>query len=272
MLVLVGGGKMGEALLRGWQSAGVARDVVVVELADARRKVLAELLPDIRVVGDLSVIGLASVLGGSMPAEFDVVLAVKPADVAATAARVGEMGARRVLSIAAGVTLETLAAACPSAEVIRVMPNTPALVGHGMSAIALGSTCSDDTREWAVGLLGAVGEVVVVAESALDAVTAVSGSGPAYLFLVAEALVDAAVLMGLPRDLSNVLVSQTIRGAGEMLVQAPGAAAQLRGDVTSPGGTTAAGLRELEVAGVRAGFLEAVKAAATRSRELGHRA
>ena len=149
------------------------------------------------------------------------------------------------------------------------MPNTPALVGKGMSALALGPGCSSDTERWALGLLGSVGEAVVVAESALDAVTAVSGSGPAYLFLVAEARADAGVLVGLPRQLAESLAAFTIRGAGEMLVQDPSGAGRLRANVTSPAGTTAAGLRELEAGGVRSAFFEAVRAAAARSEELG---
>jgi pyrroline-5-carboxylate reductase len=153
--------------------------------------------------------------------------------------------------------------------VIRAMPNTPALIGAGAAAISPGSTAGEEDMAWAEEILGAVGVVVRVPEKALDAVTGLSGSGPAYVFVVAESLVEAGVLAGLPRDVAETLTFQTLLGSSRLLTDGQSTPAALRAAVTSPGGTTAAGLRELERRGVRAAFLDAVAAAAERSRELG---
>jgi pyrroline-5-carboxylate reductase len=153
--------------------------------------------------------------------------------------------------------------------VIRAMPNTPALVAQGASAIAAGSSAGEDDLAWAERLLGAVGVVVRVPEYQLDAVTGLSGSGPAYVFLVAEALIEAGVLAGLPRDVSATLTRSTLLGAATLLATGDEGPEALRAAVTSPGGTTATGLRVLESRAVRAAFLDAVAAAAERSRELG---
>jgi pyrroline-5-carboxylate reductase len=150
------------------------------------------------------------------------------------------------------------------------MPNTPALVGEGAAAICGGSTADDADLEWAEGILGAVGIVVRVPESQLDAVTGLAGSGPAYLFLVAEALTEAGVLAGLSRANAEQLVTQLFVGSAALLADR-GDPATLRANVTSPGGTTAAGLRVLEEHGVRSAFLEAVMAATARGAELGRR-
>jgi pyrroline-5-carboxylate reductase len=149
------------------------------------------------------------------------------------------------------------------------MPNTPALVGAGAAAIAAGTHAGDEELAWAEEILGSVGVVVRVGETLLDAVTGLSGSGPGYLFLVAEALIEAGVLAGLPRDVSRTLVTQTLLGSARLLAESGDTPEDLRAVVTSPGGTTAAGLRALEVGGVRAAILEAVLAATARSRELG---
>jgi pyrroline-5-carboxylate reductase len=149
------------------------------------------------------------------------------------------------------------------------MPNTPALIGAGAAAIAPGEHAGADELDWAEGILGAVGTVVRVPESQLDAVTGLSGSGPAYVFLIAEALIEAGVLAGLPRDVAEQLTGQTLLGAARVVVEGEEHPALLRAAVTSPGGTTAAGLRQLESAAVRAAFLHAVQAATERSRELG---
>ncbi|MET0157949.1 MAG: pyrroline-5-carboxylate reductase, partial [Acidimicrobiales bacterium] len=178
--------------------------------------------------------------------------------------------AGRVLSIAAGVRLADLEGALPSGTpVVRAMPNTPALVGAGAAAIAAGTAATDDDLAWAESILSAVGIVVRVAEPLLDAVTGLSGSGPAYVFLVAEALIEAGVLVGLPRPVAAELAGQTLLGSARLLVEGDDGPEALRAAVTSPGGTTAAGLRALEQAGVRAAFLDAVVAATERSRELG---
>lgn len=257
-LVVVGGGKMGEALVGGLLAAGWAEaaEVAVVELDAARRDVLSSRFPGLDVV--------------DRPVAADgAVVAVKPQHVAAACAGLGELGVPRVLSIAAGVRLAAMEAELPAGTaVVRAMPNTPALVGLGAAAIAGGSGASGADLDWAEGILAAVGTVVRVEEEKLDAVTGLSGSGPAYVFLVAEALIDAGVLVGLPRDVATQLAVQTLRGSAELLAQGT-PAAELRANVTSPGGTTAAGLRALEAASVRSAFSDAVAAATARSRELG---
>lgn len=260
-LQVIGGGRMGEALVAGLIASGwaSASDLRVVEKVTDRRDELEARHPGLEVSADPG------------PAQGHVI-AVKPGDVAAvcrTLAEVGGTGAR-VLSIAAGVTIASLEAELGAGvPVVRAMPNTPALVGAGAAAIAGGSAASEDDLEWAESILGAVGVVVRVDERLLDAVTGLSGSGPAYVFLVAEALVEAGVLVGLPRSVSETLTVQTLLGAARMLAESGEPATVLRANVTSPGGTTAAGLHALEAAGVRAAFLSAVKAATERSQELG---
>lgn len=251
----MGGGRMGEALLGGLLASGWSAPdrLAVVEPIAARRDELAGRFPGVH-------------MSAEPVAAAGAVLAVKPLDVPA-ACRALEVG--RLLSIAAGVTLATLEAAAGPIPVVRAMPNTPALVGAGAAAVAGGSTASDDDVAWAEGILAAVGEVVRVPEKLLDAVTGLSGSGPAYVFLVAEALIDAGVLAGLPRDVSSMLAVQTLLGSARLLATSGQTPEALRAGVTSPGGTTAAGLRELERAGVRSAFLEAVAAATERSRQLG---
>jgi pyrroline-5-carboxylate reductase len=199
------------------------------------------------------------------------VLAVKPGDVEGACGALAAVGEPApVLSIAAGVTIARLEAAlAPGTPVVRAMPNTPALVGAGAAAVAAGTNAGEAELAWAEQVLGAVGLVERVDESLLDAVTGLSGSGPAYVFLVAEALVEAGVLAGLPRPVSSALATQTLLGAARLLDESPEGPEALRAAVTSPGGTTAAGLRALESAGVRAAFLDAVMAATERSRELG---
>jgi pyrroline-5-carboxylate reductase len=257
-LLIVGGGRMGEALVGGLLAGGRAADqLVVVEVSPARRAELAAAHPEVAVVEAV------------VPAPA-AVLAVKPADVAGAARAVADAGARRVLSVAAGVTTQAIeAAAGRPLAVVRAMPNTPALIGAGAAAISPGSAAGEEDLAWAEEVLGAVGVVVRVPEPALDAVTGLSGSGPAYVFLIAEALVEAGVLAGLPRDVAETLAFQTLLGSSRLLVDGGSSPAALRAAVTSPGGTTAAGLHELERRGVRAAFLDAVSAAAERSRELG---
>jgi pyrroline-5-carboxylate reductase len=259
-LQVIGGGKMGEALLAGLLSAGWAAvdDVRVVERLPGRAAELRERFPGLDVGDDV-----ADARGH--------VVAVKPGDVETACRALAAAGSSaRVLSIAAGVTLSRLEAALAAGTpVVRAMPNTPALVGAGAAAIAGGTSAGAADLDWADEVLAAVGTVARVDEHLLDAVTGLSGSGPAYVFLVAEALVDAGVLVGLPRATSSALATQTLLGAARLLAESPEGPEALRAAVTSPGGTTAAGLRALESAGVRAAFLDAVVAATDRSRELG---
>ena len=250
---------MGEALVGGLLAAGwgTAADVAVVEKVDARRRELSDRFPGLTVA--------------EAPAASDgAVVAVKPGDVEEACRALAATGTPVVLSIAAGVGLASLERWLgPGVRALRAMPNTPALVGAGASALAGGTAATADDLAWAEGLLSAVGTVVRVPEHLLDAVTGLSGSGPAYVFLVAEALVEAGVLAGLPRATSSALTVQTLLGSARLLAQTGDGPEALRAAVTSPGGTTAAGLRVLEDRAVRAAFLEAVQAAAERSRQLG---
>lgn len=255
---------MCEALLRGLLDGGWAKaaELAVVEVVAERRAVLSERFPGLTIG--------ATVGGAGVDATEGAVVATKPADVPQACAALGPVGVGRVLSIAAGVTIASLERSLPAGTtVVRAMPNMPALVGAGVSAIAPGTAADDAALDWAEGILGAVGDVVRVAEPLLDAVTGLSGSGPAYVFLVAEAMVEAGVLAGLPRDVSSRLALGTILGAGRLLTESGDGPEVLRAAVTSPGGTTAAGLRALESAGVRGAFLDAVMAATERSRQLG---
>jgi len=258
-LEIIGGGRMGEALLSGLLAAGVVTpaDVVVVEVSADRRTQLTGLFPGVTVAE-------------SPVAAADVVVATKPAGAADAVGAAVAAGAQRVLSIAAGVTASTLEAAAGTAvPVVRCMPNTPALVGQGASAIAAGTHATAGDLEWARTVLGAVGLVVEVPEDQLDAVTGVSGSGPAYVFLFAEALRDAGTAAGLPADLSAQLALQTIVGAAALLADGQGTPEELRAAVTSPNGTTEAAIKKFEELGLRDVVAQAVQAAIGRSRELG---
>ncbi|WP_176112808.1 MULTISPECIES: pyrroline-5-carboxylate reductase [unclassified Mycobacterium] len=288
-IAIIGGGNIGEALISGLLRAGrQAKDIVVSEKVPARAKALAEAY-------SIRVSEVADAVEG---ADF-IVVAVKPSDVesatseiAAALAKLDAEGDEReteqvLVSVAAGVSAgffeSKLAAGAP---VVRVMPNAPMLVGAGVSAIAKGRFATDEQLSAVAELLESVGSVIKVAESQMDTVTALSGSGPAYFFLLVEALVDAGVASGLTRPVATDLVIQTMAGSAAMLLEraetdenrAPGlqtrtevdtTAAELRATITSPGGTTAAALRELERGGLRASVYAAVEAAKTRSEQLG---
>ena len=266
-LLIVGGGKMGGALLGGLLRSGWAElaDVAVVEPAAERRHDLTEAFPGLRVLDAPE----AGVLQEDGERTVGAVLAVKP-DVAEAACRaLGVTGVQRLLSIVAGVPSVRLEAALGGEPaVVRAMPNTPALVGAGVTAISGGSFATSQDLAWAEDVLSAVGTVVRQPERLLDAVTGLSGSGPAYFFLVAEALIEAGVQMGLTRDVSRTLVVQTMRGSAELLQETGRDPEALRAMVTSPAGTTAAGIRTLESRAVRSAFMEAVAAATERSRNL----
>ena len=262
-LALLGGGRMGEALAVGLLEGGWEPDSLAIAEIDAdRRHVLEARLPGVRVA--------PTPAWAAADAEV-LVVAVKPGDAVDALASCAEVlpDGALVLSIAAGVTLAALEAAAPGRPVVRAMPNTGALVGRGAAAIAAGTLATPLDLELCERILGGVGIVVRVPEAQLDAVTGLSGSGPAYVFLVAEAMIEAGVLVGLPRDTSAQLVRQTLLGAATLLADGDATPESLRAAVTSPGGTTAAGLAVLEAHGVRAAFLEAIDAATRRSTELG---
>jgi pyrroline-5-carboxylate reductase len=204
-----------------------------------------------------------------------VVLAVKPQHAGEVLSDIrSEVQPRHlVISVAAGVPLKTMVAALGSStRLARVMPNTPALVGAGASAYALGGGATAADGDLVCRLLSTVGIAIALPEGLLDAVTGLSGSGPAYVYQVIEALSDGGVLMGLPRDVATKLASQTVLGAAQMVLQTGQSPAVLKDAVASPGGTTIAGLHALESGGLRAALMNAVRAATLRSRELGESA
>jgi pyrroline-5-carboxylate reductase len=257
-LVVVGGGNMGAALLSGIVSSDRfdVGTLAVVEPVAARRHALVEMFPGVHVTSE-------------MPGAAAAVIAVKPPDVVAASSAAVEAGVGRLLSIAAGIATATIEAAVgPRVAVVRAMPNTPAIVGLGVSAIAAGTAAGEADLAWAESLLGAVGTVVRVDESQFDAVTGLTGSGPAYVFLVAEALIEAGVSAGLERALVEPMVTQLLVGSAALLADR-GDPAALRVMVTSPGGTTAAGLSVLDEHHLVDTFVDAVAAAAKRSNELG---
>lgn len=267
-LVIVGGGRMGSALATGLTSAQPRnsgprpQQIAIVEQSAETRQVLASELPGVTVLASLELEHVGPTTGA--------VIAVKPEHAEGVARLIGACGVTRVMSVVAGLSTDRLSAAMPSGvAVVRAMPNTPVLVGHGVSAIAGGVTATSDDLEWATSILGAVGSVVRVTERHIDAVTGVSGCGPAFIYLVAESLIEAGVHQGLSREMSRELVVGTLVGAAEMLSTTGISPEELRSQVTSPGGATAAGLRMLESRAVRAAFLEAVSASAERSRQLG---
>jgi pyrroline-5-carboxylate reductase len=200
-----------------------------------------------------------------------VVIAVKPKDVGALVASLADVVTtdQLVISLAAGVPLAVFEKAFPGVAVVRSMPNTPAAVDEGMTAYCGGAQVDEAGLARADSVLSAVGDTINLSEDLLDAVTAVSGTGPAYVFILAEALTEAAIREGLPHHAAERLVEQTLRGAGILLSASEKSAFRLRAEVTSPGGTTAAAMHTLEDGGFRALMEDAVRAAAARSRELG---
>jgi pyrroline-5-carboxylate reductase len=257
-VVMIGGGNMGAALLGGMIESGRfrAESLAVVERLDVRRDALTTMFPGVLIAEEI-------------PSASAAVIAVKPNDVPDAVASAVAAGATRILSIAAGVTLATLhAAAGDGVAVVRAMPNTPVLVGKGASAIAGGAGATSDDLDWATDVLGSVGIVERLDEAQLDAFTGVAGSGPAYVFLFAEALTAAAVAAGLDAEVAQRVVAQLLLGSATLLDR-DGDATQLRVNVTSPGGTTAAGLERFEAAGFESIVADVVQAATQRSRELG---
>jgi pyrroline-5-carboxylate reductase len=258
---ILGAGVMGETLLSGLIRAGrPVGDLLVGEKRPERVRELEDRY-DVSVVSNLDATKRADTLA----------LVVKPQDMAdvldelAPVIRPGQL----VVSLAAGITTAFIESRVPDGvAVVRVMPNTPALVDEGMAAISPGSHCGDEHLAEAEALMASVGRVVRIPERQQDAVTAISGSGPAYIFFVVESMIEAGVHLGLPRSTATDLVIQTLVGSGKMLRETGTHPTVLREQVTSPGGTTAAALRELEVHRVRAAFLAAMEAARDRSREL----
>lgn len=260
----LGAGKMATALAKGWLTAGLvakeqllASDPVAEARSHFREVVGIEPGNDNRAV----------VRGADL-----LVLAVKPQNVEGLLQEIGPLVESRhlLISIAAGVTLEKMATIlAKKLRLVRVMPNTPCLVGASASAYALGSHATPEDGQLVHRLLSSVGLAVATPERLLDAVTGLSGSGPAYVFQMIEALSDGGVRVGLPRDVATKLAAQTLYGAAKLLLETGLHPGVLKDQVASPGGTTIAGLHAMERAGVRAGLMNAVEAATERSRELG---
>jgi pyrroline-5-carboxylate reductase len=260
-VAILGAGVMGEALLSGLRRSKDINDTIIV--AERRAERAAELIAkySIDVVDNQTAAKTADVL----------VLVVKPQDMSGVLNEISGVikSDALVISLAAGITTKFLESHLPAdTAVVRVMPNTPALVDEGMSALSAGAHCTDAGLAKASELLGAVGKVVSVPEKYQDAVTAISGSGPAYIFYVVEAMIEAGVVLGLPRATAHDLVVQTVVGAAAMLRETGEHPTVLRENVTSPAGTTAAALRELDDHKVRAAFITAMEAARDRSNEL----
>lgn len=261
-LAIIGTGRLGEALLSGLVRAGVVAPERVH--ATVRRPERAAELAE-RYGVHAGTDNAAAVRAADV-----VVLAVKPqtlADVLAGIASAVREG-QTIVSVAAGVTTATIEKALGPVPVVRVMSNTPVLVDEAMSALAPGAHADEEHLALAQRLLDAVGRVVRLDESHLDAVTALSGSGPAYFFLLAEAMIDAGILLGLNRETATQLIVQTMVGSAKMLRDTGRHPVELREGVTSPGGTTISAIRVLEQERVRAAFLNAIEAARDRSVEL----
>lgn len=261
-VAILGAGAMGEALAQGLLRAGWAPDDITLAARREERGRLAEERTGIRTLLQAS---------DAARGRDVVVVSVKPRDVPDLLSQLaGSLESDQViLSLAAGVPIEAFERRFADSPVVRAMPNTPALVGEGISAYAAGNSAGEQALEMASAVLEAVGPTIRLDERLLDAVTAVSGTGPAYVFLLAEALIEAALREGLPRDVAERLVTQTVKGAGVLMVETDRNPAELRAQVTSPGGTTASAVHILEERGFRALLEDAVRAAAGRSRELG---
>jgi pyrroline-5-carboxylate reductase len=259
-IAILGAGRIGEALLSGLLSAG-ATDIVATVRSDERARELG-LKHDIEVMtSNADAVAEASV----------VVIAVKPQDIDALLAEIRDTlrPEHTVLSVAAAIPTKHIEERIPDGiPVLRAMPNAPSTVHEGMAGLAGGTHATEEHLARAEDVLSHLGRVVRVPESSMDAVTAISGSGPAYFALLAEAMIEAGLLLGLSREISTQLVVQTMLGTAKQLRDEKMHPVELREAVTSPGGTTIAAIRELEQAGVRAAFLNAIQAAMTRAREL----
>jgi pyrroline-5-carboxylate reductase len=263
-LALIGGGQMALALAEGFCRAGLVRpaDIIVHDPHAAARERLAARVPGVR---------FAASGAEAAKAARTVFLAVKPQQAAAACREfAGGLAADAVLvSIVAGLATATLADLAGTRLVVRVMPNTPCLVGRGVSVVCRTPEVPAAAATRVLALLGAVGHVHECDEPLLDAVTGLSGSGPGFLALLVEAFADGGVKAGLPRPLAQALAVQTLSGTGALLEQTGEHPAQIKDRVASPGGTTIAGLAVLEQRGVRGAVIDAVVAAAARARELG---
>ncbi len=261
---VVGGGQMGEALVRGILDAGMlqANDVVVAE-PDSERRAFLHQTYSIKVTEDAADLANSCAI---------IILAVKPQVMGRVLEQYKNLitGEHLVISIAAGVTIKTIESGIgEQVRVVRVMPNTPVFVQEGASALSPNANVSVEDMAAAQRIFSSVGTCVQVEEALMDAVTGLSGSGPGYVFAFIEAMIDGGVLAGLPRTVAEKLVLQTVYGSAKLAMESGETPAVLKGNVTSPGGTTIAGLHILEEAGFRGAVMSAIEAATDRSRELG---
>ena len=263
-LAFIGGGQMATALAAGAVAAGLLSEeqLVFAEPVPAQRSRLCERFTNAKIVASAVEV---------LPLVERVVLSVKPQVLPAVceSLRTAQCDKHMVISIAAGYSLSSLQKLLGSQRVIRVMPNTPAQVGAGAAGISASPEASEADIAFVERLMSAVGLSVRVPDALMHAVTGLSGSGPAYVYLMIDALSDGGVAQGLPRDVATRLAAQTVLGAAQMVLQTGAHPGQLRDQVTSPGGTTIAGLRSLEKSAARSAFIEAVAAATLRSQELG---
>ncbi|MEX2175943.1 MAG: pyrroline-5-carboxylate reductase [Pirellulaceae bacterium] len=260
----IGAGQMARALAAGFVRAGLAKgeEIVVYDPVPAAAVQFASQVSGAKVAPSNAEVAFQA---------ETIFLAVKPQSMAAVYHDLqgNTTGAKLFVSIAAGIPLVKLEAGLKTGRVVRVMPNTPALVGQGAAAYALGARATPEDGQRVGQLLGAVGKAFLVEEKLLDAVTGLSGSGPAFVYVVIEALSDGGVQMGLPREIATALAAQTVLGSAAMVLQSGEHPAALKDKVASPGGTTIAGLAALEERGLRAALIGAVEAATRRSQELG---
>ncbi|HWR41310.1 MAG TPA: pyrroline-5-carboxylate reductase [Patescibacteria group bacterium] len=259
----IGGGAMAEALVRGILKVSLVAPSQIM-VADVSNERLEYLASQYQVGVSNETLDLAKKVNV-------LFLTVKPQVINEVLDTIAPVVAKStvVVSVAAGVTLATLQGKMPGVPIIRVMPNTPVAVSSGMSALALGKYASPQIGEMVSTILASVGKVVTVGEELMDAVTGLSGSGPAYAFMLIDALSDAGVRVGFSRQTALLLAAQTLFGAAKMVLETGQHPAQLRDMVTSPGGTAITGVHVLEQNGVRAALIDAVVAATNRSREMG---
>jgi pyrroline-5-carboxylate reductase len=261
-VAILGAGAMGEILATGLLGAGWEPEALILAARRPERAKEVEMR-----TGVTTLLDPAEAAGNRRV----VVIAVKPRDVSALLGQIADTVTtdQIILSLAAGVPIAVFAEALEGVPIVRAMPNTPAAVDEAITAFSGGPDADQSALDAAAAVLSAVGDTIELSEDLLDAVTAVSGTGPAYVFLLAEAMTEAAIREGLPHHAAEKLVHQTVRGAGILLSGSEKSAFRLRGEVTSPGGTTAAAMHVLEEGGFRALMEDAIRAAARRSRDLG---
>jgi pyrroline-5-carboxylate reductase len=260
-IAFLGAGKMASALIHGLiRAGGCAPGDITAASPDPSH---------LQTLRDSAGINVTESNADAARAADTVILCVKPKEAASALAQAsGALDGKLLISIAAGLRISSLQQHAPASRIVRAMPNTPALVGKSATAYAAAPEATADDRALAERIFSSIGEAHFVEENLIDAVTAVSGSGPAYIFLVIEAMTEGGVRCGLPAELARRLAIQTVVGAGELCLQTGDDPAHLREMVTSPGGTTAAALATMENLGVRTAFIDAIRGAKTRAKEL----